>query len=205
MCSNVAEERKTASVQSEAERTLSAWSRYFKENHSLARQMTTFCLVLQSRHMFAYASPWPASFVFACRCGRTLTEKRKTASVWSEAEQTLSAWSRYFKENHSLSRRMTTFCLMLQSRHMFTYALPWPASFLFACRCGRTLIEKRKTASVRSQAEQTLSTWSRYFKENHSLSRRMTTFCLVLQSRHMFAYASPHLPRLCSRADVDAP
>ncbi len=33
--------------------------------------MTTYCLVLQSRHMFAYASPRPASFVFACRCGRT--------------------------------------------------------------------------------------------------------------------------------------
>ncbi len=35
--------------------------------------MTTSCLVLQSRRMFAYALPRPASFVFACRCGRTLT------------------------------------------------------------------------------------------------------------------------------------
>ncbi len=43
----------------------------FKENHSLARRTTTFCLVLQSRHMFAYASPGAASFVFACRCGPT--------------------------------------------------------------------------------------------------------------------------------------
>ncbi len=38
----------------------------------MAPQTTTFCLVLQSRHLFAYASPWSASFVFACRCGRTL-------------------------------------------------------------------------------------------------------------------------------------
>ncbi len=44
-----------------------------RRQHSLAQQTTKFCLVLQSRHMFAYASPRPASFVFACRCGRIYT------------------------------------------------------------------------------------------------------------------------------------
>ncbi len=79
--------------------------------------------------------PAEARHAQQCRC---VTEERKTASVWSEAEQTLSTWSWYFKENHSLARQTTTFCLVLQSRHMFAYASPQPASFVFACSCGRT-------------------------------------------------------------------
>ncbi len=39
--------------------------------------MTTFCLMLQSRHMFVSASLRPASFVFTCRCGHTLTEYQR--------------------------------------------------------------------------------------------------------------------------------
>ncbi len=81
----VTEERKTASIRSKAEWTLSTWSWYFKENHSLARWTTTFCLVLQSRYMFVYASPRSASFVFACSCGRTFTP----VFSWIHADKSL--------------------------------------------------------------------------------------------------------------------
>ncbi len=79
------------------------WTNAIRPESVLQRESFTglandnILLMLQSRHMFAYASPQPASFVFACRCGCTLILGQAGQCGWRLVYQLATCWKWCFR------------------------------------------------------------------------------------------------------------
>ncbi len=123
-------------------------------------------------------------------------------------QRTHNAWRRIQFSSCSCKKPTNFSSLRMVSRvHIGTKTHARQAEARHVSQCRR-VTEERKTASVRSEAERTPSTWSRYFKENfiriiHWFSE-WQHFASCCNQDICSRMPRLGLPPLCTHADKDA-